>query len=72
MTPKEKAKELTDEIYNEIISQYQESEESYNEAKRCSLIFINNQLEFLALQKGFYDEEAVKYFEEVKHEVTKL
>ena len=44
MTPKEKAKELVDKMYNQI--QPDELGKDYNSAKECALIAVDEMLEF--------------------------
>lgn len=74
MTPKEKAEELLKKYFPDL----RESLDLYligvrkKYAKKCALIAVNEILLFLSLQIGFYDEKAVKYFEEVKQEIEKL
>ena len=67
MTPKEKAKELVDEMKSNLFS-----DEEYD-AKQCALIGVN---EILKLRKGYFDctnpMQDESYWQEVKQEIEKL
>ena len=80
MTPKEKANELVEKykpyvhgyVGSSMLTNYEYPEQILSQAKKAALIAVNEILLFLSLQMGFYDEKAVKYFEEVKQEIENL
>ena len=61
MTPKEKAKELVDKIYEELPDHYDDR----GQAKRCALIAVDECLHTCV-------ESMIYYWEEVKHEIELL
>ncbi len=71
MTPKEKAKELVDKMSYNDFDKYHNC--SYYVAKNCALIavneIINNSIEWLGCK---YQDEEIKYWQEVKQEIEKL
>jgi hypothetical protein len=71
MEPKEKAKEFYDKFYFSLPF-LNTNEEAINLSKKYSLILVDEVLLFLSLQQGFYDDNAVEYFKEVKEEINKL
>lgn len=67
MTPKEKAKELFDEMKSSLFS------DGEYDAKQCALIGVN---EIIKLRKGYFDcinpMQDESYWQEVKKEIEKL
>jgi len=82
MTPKEKANELVDKFYqrfplkmNVITTRGDLSWEydSWNEAKQCALIAVDEILKSKPCKfDGYYYELNLKYWTEVKQEIEKL
>ena len=68
MTPKEKAIELTDKMFNT-----QNSPCTWKGAKICALIAVDLHLEELSKMKLIYSyKEIIEYWEEVRTEIEKL
>ena len=65
-TPKDKAKELVDKMWN-IDERYESI--GFPEAKQCALITVN---EILSINSVDKDVELSDYWEEVKQEIEKL
>jgi hypothetical protein len=83
MTPKEKAKELIDSMYNTPHCDIEHfpskhycdcSEINFFQAKQCALIAVDEIIELI--EKSYYDENIIKgaklYWNEVKQEIEKL
>lgn len=74
MTPKEKAQELVNEMYEELPPRLGR----YEESKRCALVEVNNMIkvrdELYDLAKVFLPNAWAKsaYLEEVKQEINNL
>ena len=68
MTPKEKAKELIDKMYE---CQWRKDTVEFRNAKKCALIAVNEiiKLKLLWFQK---DSKDLQYWQEVKQEIEKL
>ena len=66
MTPKEKAKELVDKMWN-INERY--GSIGFHEAKQCALIAVD---EILSNPMFFSDYGTVYFWQEVKKEIEKL
>ena len=64
MTPKEKAKELVNEMY----TCYQGQIDKYT-AKQCALIAVD---EIIRIETHHVHHKWVEYWKEVKHEIEKL
>jgi hypothetical protein len=75
MTPKEKAEDLFYKYLIYFPEFYNDLEYDYNpeDAKQCALIavdeLINNSIEWLGCK---YQDEEIKYWQEVKQEIEKL
>ena len=69
MTPKEKAKELFNKFYIEVLDREGTSPMSLFEAYQCALI-SNNEILKYSKAHGFI--ELTKFHEEVKQEIEKL
>lgn len=77
MEAKEKAYEIFNNCcdyadYTDNDNCFTERETMYKNAKHLAIIVVSEVLTFLSLQKGFYDENAVKYFTEVKGEIINI
>ena len=79
MKPEEKAKELIDRFYVELVAsagvpQYRE-EPAYSRSKQCALICVDEilkNIEFTRYElEGYYDEDR-EYWQQVKTEIEKL
>jgi hypothetical protein len=72
MTPKEKAKELFEKMYNKI--QSDELGLNYQSAKECALIAVDECLKILNVWSAFNMPKSseVIFYEEVKQEIEKL
>ena len=77
MTPKEKAKQLTDDYYNilpldkYVITKDEDLSWEYNdwkEAKKCALRVVDEIQEAVR----YLDDDSEDYWFEVKHEIEKL
>ena len=66
MTPREKASELI------VNYQFKVKSLSYNEAKECALIAVDEVLKELLNDKDFYFKTRVHYYQAVKQEIEKL
>jgi hypothetical protein len=71
MTPKEKAKELVESMFNCIGSEYSGY---YNAAKECALIAVDLHLEELSKMKLIFSDREIhyKFWQEVKQEIELL
>ena len=77
MTPKEKAKELVDKIFDKMfdLRDGYNSTEVYNAAKQCALIAVN---EILKILNDYWNQDCkinntkIGYYEEVKQEIELL
>jgi hypothetical protein len=67
LSPKEKAKELFDKMYNQ--TQPDELGKDYNSAKECALIAVDEIID--ALDKSLIDSD-IEWWQEVKQEIKKL
>jgi hypothetical protein len=65
MTPKEKAKELTDKYWIYLRAGLLYDEEAKEDAKHCALIAVDEILEECVLERDWY-------WEKVKQEIEKL
>jgi len=76
MTPKEKAEELTTKaaVYTDINNNkgWVDHDLWNNRNKMIAFVVADEILTLLAIQIGFYDEAAVKYWTEVKAEINAL
>jgi len=72
MTPKEKAKELFEKMYNKI--QSDELGLNYQSAKECALIAVDECLKILNVWSAFNMPKSseVIFYEEDKQEIEKL
>ena len=68
MTPKEKAKELTNSFYR--IIPLDKMTIDYNLAKKCALISVDEIMNYMTPQTD--SKEAFDYWREVKQEIEKL
>lgn len=68
MTPKEKAKELVDKMWN-IDEGY--GSIGFHEAKQCALIAVDEIIEYSKVWQDMA-VEYIEYFENVKQEIEKL
>jgi hypothetical protein len=66
MTPKEKAKELFDKYYTEVLDRDGTSAMNGFEAKQCALIAVDELLLLITYQP------TIDYWNEVKQEIEKL
>lgn len=67
MTPKEKAKELVDNMFNVDLDCDNESMcMLYPHAKQCAIIAVDE------LIKNSHSDKRTEYWEQVKHEINKL
>ena len=66
MTPKEKAKELVDKMYDVMDIQ---DGDLWKSTKQCALIAVDEILNMKIIRK---DELLDDYWEDVKHEIEKL
>jgi hypothetical protein len=69
MTPKEKAEDLVNKMYNQI--QPDELGKDYNSAKQCALIAVDE----LIIEKNKWENGSFytsKYWDYVKQEIEKL
>ena len=55
-----------------IKMQFQKEPLNFEQAKYCAKISVENILQFLKLQMGFYDEKGVVFWESVMNEIEKL
>ena len=72
MTPKEKAQELIDKMYDVDKSS---GSILFYEAKQCALIAVDeilNEFDHSALNDEDYEAYKMKYWQEVKQEIEKL
>ena len=69
MTPKEKAKELVDKMWN-IDERY--GSIGFHEAKQCALICVDEILDLIDTIYDYDRESLNPYWEEVKQEIEKL
>ena len=72
MTPKEKALELGNKMYNGSVFNKDKKEHlaELQNAKRCALISVNELIEEAYYTDGYYDR--LEYWEKVKQEIEKL
>jgi hypothetical protein len=75
MTPKEKAKELVEKIY--YCQRYKDGEdyiplEAYKRAKQCTLIAVDEIIDFSCYMMPEVKESMMDYLDEVKKEIEKL
>ena len=70
MTPKEKAETLVQEYYNKCTFEY----ESWQQAKKCALIAVDEILDIPKIASFRRDEVymELEYWHEVKQEIEKL
>ena len=66
MTAKEKAIEIV------IKMQFQKEPLTFEQAKNCALISIDEIITFLKMQIGFYDEKSMEYHLKIREEISKL
>jgi hypothetical protein len=76
MTPKEKAEELIDKFENYSFMDIDKRISSFNSAKRCALIAVDEICEILE-DNGFtfieyHDRTTIEYWLQVKQEIEKL
>jgi len=64
-------KEKAEELVRHFKGRGMDGDEDYA-SKECALIVVNEILLFLSLQIGFYDENAVNYWNEVEQEINNL
>ena len=55
-----------------IKMQFQNPALQFEQAKYCAKIAVEEVLEFLKMQMGFYDENGVKFWEKIKVEIDIL
>lgn len=71
MTPKEKAEELVDKMYNvDINDSYDERAMQYQHATRCALIAVDE----IINNDGFtrHDDSLTEYWNQVKQEIENI
>lgn len=72
MTPKEKAKQLVNKMFNCDKSTPKESMAMlYPHAKQCTLIAIEDIIDALEVNQ-WQNRNVIEYYTEVKHEIEKL
>ena len=67
MTPKEKAEELVKKYHKDVLNT---NYFGHKKAKQCALIAVEEIIE--AIQMGYCEDPALKYWQEVKQEIEKL
>jgi len=79
MTPKNKAEQMLKQYSSQTYqiqpyagANYETEEIGYEAGKKCALAAAYEVLTLIALQKGFYDEPAAKYWAEVKEQLNAL
>ena len=69
MTPKEKAKELVDKMWN-IDERY--GSIGFHEAKQCALVAVDEILDAVDWHEFETPNEELNYWNKVKHEIDQL
>ena len=69
MTPKDKAKELVDKMWN-IDERY--GSIGFNEAKQCALVAVDEILDAVDWHEFETPNEELNYWNQVKEEINKL
>ena len=69
MTPKDKAKELVDKMWN-IDERYRSI--GFNEAKQCALVAVDEILDAVDWHEFETPNEELNYWNQVKEEINKL
>jgi hypothetical protein len=72
MTPKEKAKELTDKYWIYLRAGLLYDEEAKEDAKHCALIAVNEIIDSIVIIDLTAAENQFTYWEQVKTEIEKL
>lgn len=69
MTPKEKAKELVDKMYQ---YQWRKDTIEFRNAKQCALISVDEILNIDNIKPYILHKEIIEFYKEVKQEIEKL